>query len=162
MSADPTARLSPEREAEIAARTEAATPGPWFLHDDWPGRVFSESQFNHHIARVTGTNPESNERFIAHAREDVPALLAEIQQLRSTLTTLADRWDQMATTGDAAIGTFPGPAAATIDAEVGERGRTYRKAASDVRDTLRTGRIPHDLMTDAELDEHGTTTEPVR
>lgn len=78
-----TDRLSPQREAEIAARTEAATKGPWFIHDDWPGRVFSESQFNHHIARVTGSNPEANERFIAHAREDVSALLAELAAVRT-------------------------------------------------------------------------------
>ena len=77
----PAEPLSPERLAEIAARAEAAAPGPWFLHDDWPGRVFSESQFNHHVARVTGSNPEANERFIAHAREDVPALVAEVERL---------------------------------------------------------------------------------
>ena len=77
------ARLSPEREAEIAARAGAASPAPWFLHDDWPGQVFSESQFNHHIARVTGSNPEPNERFIAHARTDVPALLAELAAVRA-------------------------------------------------------------------------------
>ncbi|WP_406417959.1 hypothetical protein [Streptomyces sp. NBC_01614] len=69
----------------------------------------------------------------------------------NVLADLADRWEQMADQGDAAIGQFEGPAAATLDAEVGERGRTYRKAASDVRDVLRTGRIPHDLMTSAEL-----------
>ncbi|MFB7162282.1 hypothetical protein [Streptomyces sp. NPDC056242] len=80
-----TDRLSPEREAEIAARAEAASPSPWFLHADWPGRVFSESEFNHHIARVTGTNPERNEAFIAHAREDVPALLAELAAVRTEL-----------------------------------------------------------------------------
>ncbi|WP_086732883.1 hypothetical protein [Streptomyces glaucescens] len=96
------------------------------------------------------------------AGTDVPAMAAEIRRLRAqvaTLTTLADRWTEVADHGDAAIGTFPGPAAATLDAEVGERGRTYRKAAADVRDVLRTGQVPHDLMTDAELDTaaHPTT-----
>ncbi|MEU2440157.1 hypothetical protein ABZ595_28840 [Streptomyces rubradiris] len=106
-------------------------------------------------------------------------LKAEVDRLRqqiTTLTTLAERWEQMAEHGDVAIGTFDGPAAATLDAEVGERGRTYRKAATDLRDVLRTGRVPHDLMTDAELsapataasvapapagaDEHGLQTQP--
>jgi hypothetical protein len=37
-----------------------------------------------------------------------------------------------------------------------ERNHTLRTAAADVRDVLRTGRIPHPLMTDAELEQHGT------
>jgi hypothetical protein len=67
------------------------------------------------------------------------------------LADLAGRWEQMAVHGDTAIGQFEGPAAATLDAEVGERGRTYRKTAADLREVLATGRIPHDLLTDAEL-----------
>lgn len=76
------------------------------------------------------------------------------------LTDLAVRWEQMADHSDAAIGQFEGPAAATLNAEVGERGRTYRKAATDIRDVLRTGQVPHDLMTSAELEQHGTSEEP--
>ena len=86
---------------------------------------------------------------------DLITPMAEVDTLRQQIaafTTLADRWQQMANHGDTAIGCFDGPAAATLDAEVGERGRTYRKAASDVRDVLATGRIPHDLMTDDELE----------
>jgi hypothetical protein len=71
----------------------------------------------------------------------------------TALNLLADRWQQMADHGDVAIGSFSGPAAATLDAEVGERGRVYRKAAADLREVLINGRIPHDLMTDAELDD---------
>ena len=91
----------------------------------------------------------------AHPAADAAAaLLADNRRLRAQVavfTTLAERWEQMADHGDQAIGHFEGSAAATLDAEVGERGRTYRKAASDIRDVLATGRIPHDLMTDAEL-----------
>jgi hypothetical protein len=32
-----------------------------------------------------------------------------------------------------------------------ERAATYRRAAADLREVLVTGRIPHGLMTDAEL-----------
>ncbi|QLJ01493.1 hypothetical protein HZZ00_10975 [Streptomyces sp. NEAU-sy36] len=71
----------------IQARANAATPGPWFPHEDWPGRVFAESEFNAHVARVTGSNPEANEQFIAHAREDVPALVAEVRRLRARTLT---------------------------------------------------------------------------
>jgi hypothetical protein len=85
--------------------------------------------------------------------------LAEVRQLRAqaaTFTTLAERWEQMADQGDLAIGHFEGPAAATLDAEVGERGRVYRKAAADVRGVLATGRVPDDLLTAA------TTAEGVQ
>jgi hypothetical protein len=81
--------LIPEREAEIRTRAEAATPGPWSTHEDWPGRVFSDGNPNYlHIARTTGWNAEANERFISHARDDVPALLAEIDRLRARVTEL--------------------------------------------------------------------------
>ncbi|MFE0887853.1 hypothetical protein ACFW4Q_02260 [Streptomyces rochei] len=120
------ARLSPEREAEIAARAEAATPGPWFVHPDWPGRVFSESEFNAHVARVTGSNPEHNEQFIAHARTDVPALLAELAAVRAerdqarerALREAADHFNRMADRE-------PDPH--------GYRARVMRGAANDIR-----------------------------
>lgn len=75
--------------------------------------------------------------------------------LRTTLTSLIERWEQMAAQGEAAVGHFEGPAAATLDAEVTERSATYRKAATDVRDVLANGLIPHDLLTSAELKRHG-------
>ncbi|MFJ4974148.1 hypothetical protein ACIP6X_02155 [Streptomyces coeruleorubidus] len=72
--------------AEIGARVEKATPGPWSAHEDWPGRVFSDGNPNYlHIARTTGWNAEANEEFIAHAREDVPALLVEVERLKTQL-----------------------------------------------------------------------------
>jgi hypothetical protein len=78
--------LDDTRLAEIAARVEKATPGPWSAHEDWPGRVFSDGNPNYlHIARTTGWNAEANEKFIAHAREDVPALLAEVERLKAEL-----------------------------------------------------------------------------
>lgn len=65
-----------------------------------------------------------------------------------TLATLADRWGQMADHWEARADELgEGVVAATRDA----RGRTYRKAARDLREVLTAGRIPHDLMTDAEL-----------
>lgn len=90
----------------------------------------------------------------APIRDDVAALLAEVRRHRAreaALTSLAERWQKMADHGDTAIGHFEGPAAPILDAEVGERGRAYRKAADDVREVLRTGRVPHDLMASAEL-----------
>lgn len=65
-----------------------------------------------------------------------------------TLTSLADRWEHSADRVEAAADRAgEGVLAATRDA----RGRTYRRVARDLREVLATGRIPHDLMTDAEL-----------
>lgn len=78
--------------------------------------------------------------------------------LRATLTILAARWERLAANGDAAIGHLEGPGAPIVSAEVAERGHTYRKAASDIREVLRGGLVPHDLMTDAELEQHGSAS----
>lgn len=79
--------------------------------------------------------------------------------LRSTLTTLAERWEQMATNEGKALQFLEGPNAEWVADTARERIRTYVKAVADIRNVLATGRIPHDLMTDAELDEHGTPEE---
>jgi hypothetical protein len=81
--------VSDERLAEIEQRCAAATPGPWEVRWGYyvhvPGDPFS-------LATVVScqTVPadrreehEANARLIAHAREDVPALLAEVRRLRA-------------------------------------------------------------------------------
>ncbi len=89
--------MTEEQLAEIEARVEAATSGPWelkhgdigsSLRDPWGEdliEIYSDGYcgmaFNH---TATGT-------FIAHAREDVPALLAEARRLRTALGALALR-----------------------------------------------------------------------
>lgn len=79
--------------------------------------------------------------------------------LRATLTMLAERWEQLAGPApEPDEGLFvdqPSPAEYAQAAEAS----TYRRAASDVRDVLSTGRLPHDLMSDAELEQHGTREE---
>ncbi|MFJ9037911.1 hypothetical protein ACIRF8_15125 [Streptomyces sp. NPDC102406] len=78
--------------------------------------------------------------------------------LRTALASLAERWEQMAKAGpDFGDNLFidePTP----VQLQQHERAVTYRRAAADLRDVLRTGRIPHGLMTNAELDEHGAKT----
>jgi hypothetical protein len=70
---------------------------------------------------------------------------------QAALSTLAERWERMATHEEAAIPLLDGPAGEQVGREVAERAATYRKAAADLREVLSTGRIPHDPMTDAEL-----------
>jgi hypothetical protein len=77
--------------------------------------------------------------------------------LRAALATLAERWNGMATTSEAAAET--GEFGPELTAKQRERARTYRKAATDVLDVLRTGHVPHDLMTTAELEQYGTSDE---
>jgi hypothetical protein len=79
--------------------------------------------------------------------------------LRATLNTLADRWEQIA-------GPKPDPDEGLFVDEVapGEAARdehnyVLRTPAADLREVLRTGRLPHPLMTGAELEQYGTPEE---
>ena len=69
------------------------------------------------------------------------------RRLRAVLDDLIERWAPLSACSDDAPEMAHG------------RAHGYRKAAADVRDVLRTGLIPHDLMTDAELEQHGTPKE---
>lgn len=98
------------------------------------------------------------------AANDCAAKLTEDQatepNLRTTLTSLAERWEQEAATAEAAIGHFEGPAAATLNAGIGERARIYRQTAADLLEVLRAGRVPHDLRTRAERDQAAAADPP--
>ncbi len=93
--------MNDEELAEMRARAEAATPGPWSVGD---GEFVQQSGTYMAICRVNnpvvndwrrgktvdggpGSN-EPNKEFIAHAREDVPALLAENAALRESVQRL--------------------------------------------------------------------------
>jgi len=86
---------------EIEARANAATPGPWTYHDGC-GYVevppYGAIEFKpgwersvHFLARVHNNHVEGEDglgfdgAFIAHARTDVPALVAEVRRLRKLL-----------------------------------------------------------------------------
>lgn len=88
--------------------------------------------------------------------------LTEERKLRAILGDLADRWEQLAGPApDPSEGLFvdePSPA----EYARAERARIWRTAASDLRHVLRTGQIPHPLMTDAELEQHGAPEEAAR
>lgn len=86
--------LSPEREAEIRARAEAATPPAWDFFDEESGSLVVHTEphgdtvcvvdsraYNTHAS----TDGVADAEFIAHSRADVPDLLAEIDRLREEL-----------------------------------------------------------------------------
>jgi hypothetical protein len=99
--------------AAIKARADAATEGPWEFgtapHPDsnetkaeyvanascgdgplwvaWAPNL-TDDGYAYLVTGITGDGPtsEANATFIAHAREDVPKLVAEVKQLRAELT----------------------------------------------------------------------------
>jgi hypothetical protein len=87
------APLSEQQLAEIAARAGAATPGPWCT-DDWEIYRGSEpgagAEWIGETCRAVGRSVEdcANAAFIAAARTDVPALLAEVARLRAAAGTV--------------------------------------------------------------------------
>jgi hypothetical protein len=66
--------------AEIEARANAARPGPWKVggYDD---TVESESYTGPDHPVLADMVPPLDAEFIAHARSDVPALIAEVRRL---------------------------------------------------------------------------------
>jgi hypothetical protein len=72
--------------------------------------------------------------------------------LRAALASLAERYDEMADRAPKHPEYLYIDPLTPMQRDQHTRGATYRKAAADIREVLRTSRIPHDLMTDAELD----------
>lgn len=73
--------MTEEQLAAIKARAEAATPGPWGI-EHVERRIWAGSE---RVCFLFGQDRRQNENngvFIAHAREDVPALLEEVERLR--------------------------------------------------------------------------------
>ncbi|WP_432130548.1 hypothetical protein [Streptomyces tendae] len=118
------ARLSPEREAEIAARHETATPGPWSANAQI-GVVTNEA--GDPLAVFGGGEQDrADAAFVAAAREDVPKLLAELAAAR------AKRDQARSAAFEEAAAFFDGLADTEKD-QHGYRARVMRGAANDVR-----------------------------
>lgn len=81
--------ITPEQIAEIKARTEKATPGPWIEVSH------GNTVKSHGVDSLTGNvcsaiSPRTqNAAFIAHARQDIPDLLAEVERLTGVLRTIS-------------------------------------------------------------------------
>lgn len=87
MTSEPTvADAEPVNLAAIEARAKAATPGPWqeFYGSRFDGKQrFYVGQVGPTVSvnDITGDGlPRADAEFIAHAREDVPALVAEVKR----------------------------------------------------------------------------------
>ena len=81
----------------IRARADAATPGPWEWEDVdldrvWPtpSRILA-GQHGEVCSFDADDDPlAADAQFIAHARADIPALLAEIDRLHGVIGLLTD------------------------------------------------------------------------
>ncbi len=89
--------LTPEQIAEIRARCEAATEGPWreFISDYDAGTLFvtqiRNGLMNEQLDPVADEIwSEADAAFIAHARTDIPALLAALDELVAEIARLRD------------------------------------------------------------------------
>lgn len=94
--------MTAQELAEIKARAEAATPGVWKVNTDIRDPHVTMGVENSYIdspkirlAYVWDTDTQygkANAAFIANAHQDIPALAAEIERLRSGLSTIESRW----------------------------------------------------------------------
>lgn len=84
----------------IKARCEAATPGPWhhrstpnsFVTDPDKYSIVVDAGIYEDLSREQQELIARNNRiFSAHARDDVPALVAEVERLRAALAKESDR-----------------------------------------------------------------------
>lgn len=85
----------------IKARCEAATPGPWELKESQVAPTYYVFGSHSHIATMNGerdfySNTKPDAAFIAAARTDIPALIAEVERLRAEVRRLQAAADLMA------------------------------------------------------------------
>ena len=88
--------------AAIRERVEKATPGPWredgpWWHDNDEATVVITVDVDRAAVCIQpplharrGLASDADMEFIAHAREDIPALLAEIDRLNATIQRVRD------------------------------------------------------------------------
>jgi hypothetical protein len=74
--------LDNTRLAEIAARVEAASKGPWKVCEDYSDVLDGDGH------QIISHFHDADGQFTAHARQDVPALLAEVERLKARVAEL--------------------------------------------------------------------------
>ncbi len=93
--------MTEEELTAIEGRANAATLGPWVrvaiesYHNDEMAFCVKSVPTGHDIASNQTYYPDAvtpeNQLFIAHARTDIPALVAEVRRLRELV--LSSEWD---------------------------------------------------------------------
>lgn len=80
----------------IRQRADAATPGPWGVEQYGTTLAVHAYQVSDAVAMIGDEDHPpagSDAEFIAHAREDVPALLAEVDRLTARVADLEGERD---------------------------------------------------------------------
>jgi hypothetical protein len=80
-----------DRLAEILARADKATDGPWFVEAHQPTltrRVVSDDHMLDASLGYLGNSNQADAAFIAAARTDVPRLVAELVEARARLAAV--------------------------------------------------------------------------
>jgi hypothetical protein len=83
-------RLTDEQLAEIRKRAEAATAGPWKYTDRDNVVYTANADYKYAVEVAEEIGHKFDGEFIAHAREDVPKLIAEVERLRRELSFIAN------------------------------------------------------------------------
>ena len=100
------AEMTPERIAEIRQREQQATKGPWYVEHDADCREYGpiiefpwglvgptnvgaatmgedyKQRYGHKVSEISELT-ENDAQFLAHARQDIPDLLAEVRRLQA-------------------------------------------------------------------------------
>jgi hypothetical protein len=90
------ANMAKDKLEEIGKRVGASTPGPWEIHekDNFPLEVQAICKMGRYYIMTTdegvyvdmyGDGLDADAEFIAHAREDIPRLLAYIKHLEDEI-----------------------------------------------------------------------------
>lgn len=81
--------LTDKELAEIREREKQASPGPWYV-EGGTGSILAEHPMLPSVPEIVaghwrdyGVIDPDNADFIAHARDDIPALLVEVDMLRT-------------------------------------------------------------------------------
>ena len=83
MEVTPPEAMTEAELEEIRARSEAATAGPWVSYVEGRDHLSGDSLIMTADQDIQRTNATvADQDFIAHARQDVPRLLAEVALLR--------------------------------------------------------------------------------
>lgn len=81
--------MTPEELSEIVERSLFATFGEWAIH------TINDSDYNVYVTKDDGDvyhicsyASEKDAEFIAHARQDIPDLISEIERLQAQIDTM--------------------------------------------------------------------------
>lgn len=79
--------LTDDELAAIEAREQAATPGPWWVLEEQDSVSVLIGDQDDRVCELHHGEclPFENANFIAHARQDIPRMVAEIRRMREQL-----------------------------------------------------------------------------